>query len=122
MEFSDVLLESNEAAAFLKVSLSWLAKARMRGDGPAYVKGRPIHPLRGDRVDPVDEVAPAPVDERAVVAAGVGRGEGVLRGDRFGVGIMVHLNTLVYIKRNEVELRLGTNITVYARDIYLIYS
>ena len=43
MEFSDVLLEPNEAAAFLKVSLSWLAKARMRGDGPAYVKvGRSI--------------------------------------------------------------------------------
>jgi hypothetical protein len=32
MEFNEVLLEPNEAAAFLKVSLSWLAKARMRGD------------------------------------------------------------------------------------------
>ena len=27
-----------EAARILKVSLSWLAKARMRGDGPAYMK------------------------------------------------------------------------------------
>jgi len=43
MEFSDVLLEPNEAAAFLKVSLSWLAKARMRGDGPPYLRiGRSI--------------------------------------------------------------------------------
>jgi len=43
MEFNDVLLEPNEAAAFLKVSLSWLAKARMRGDGPPYIRiGRSI--------------------------------------------------------------------------------
>lgn len=40
---STVLLTPVEAARFLKVSLSWLAKARMRGDGPAYVKvGRAI--------------------------------------------------------------------------------
>jgi hypothetical protein len=31
------LLTVKEAAAHLKVSLSWLAKARMRGDGPPYV-------------------------------------------------------------------------------------
>ena len=35
-----------ETAAFLRVSLSWLAKARMRGDGPPYVKiGRAIRYL-----------------------------------------------------------------------------
>ena len=57
---------------------------------PDLRQGRPINPLRRDRPDPVDEVAPAPVDESAVVAASVGRGEGVLedyqpsrRGDRF---------------------------------------
>lgn len=33
-----VLLTPNEAAKLLKVSLSWLAKARMRGDGPPYIK------------------------------------------------------------------------------------
>ena len=33
-----VLLTPKEAAKLLKVSLSWLAKARMRGDGPPYVK------------------------------------------------------------------------------------
>ena len=33
----------DEAAHILKVSGSWLAKARMRGDGPAYIKmGRSI--------------------------------------------------------------------------------
>ena len=31
------LLTAKEASRLLKVSLSWLAKARMRGDGPAYV-------------------------------------------------------------------------------------
>jgi predicted DNA-binding transcriptional regulator AlpA len=33
---SIVLLTAKEAARLLKVSLSWLAKARMRGDGPPY--------------------------------------------------------------------------------------
>jgi len=38
-----MLLTANDAAKVLKVSLSWLAKARMRGDGPPYVKiGRSI--------------------------------------------------------------------------------
>jgi hypothetical protein len=32
-----VLLTPKEAAKLLKVSLSWLAKARMRGDGPPYI-------------------------------------------------------------------------------------
>jgi excisionase family DNA binding protein len=37
------LLTVKEAAHFLRVSLSWLAKARMRGDGPAYLKvGRSV--------------------------------------------------------------------------------
>ena len=37
-----------EAADFLRVSQSWLAKARMRGDGPPYVKlGRSIR-YRGE--------------------------------------------------------------------------
>ena len=38
-----VLLTPNEAAKLLKVSLSWMAKARMRGDGPPYIRiGRSI--------------------------------------------------------------------------------
>ena len=33
-----VLLTPKEAAKLLKVSVSWLAKARMRSDGPPYIK------------------------------------------------------------------------------------
>ena len=37
------LLTPKEAAKFLRLSVSWLAKARMRGDGPPYMKlGRSI--------------------------------------------------------------------------------
>ena len=37
------LLTPKEAAGFLRVSLSWLAKARMRGDGPPYIQiGRSV--------------------------------------------------------------------------------
>ena len=37
------LLTPKEAAVLLKVSGSWLAKARMRGDGPPFIKvGRSI--------------------------------------------------------------------------------
>lgn len=39
----DRLLTPKEAGDFLRVSGSWLAKARMRGDGPPYVKiGRSV--------------------------------------------------------------------------------
>jgi hypothetical protein len=37
------LLSTEEAAQILKLSPSWLAKARMRGDGPDYIQiGRAI--------------------------------------------------------------------------------
>jgi predicted DNA-binding transcriptional regulator AlpA len=37
------LLTPKDAAELLRVSLSWLAKARMRGDGPPFIKiGRSI--------------------------------------------------------------------------------
>ena len=35
---TDLLLEPKEAAAILKVSLSWLAKARMRDEGPPFIR------------------------------------------------------------------------------------
>jgi len=39
----EVLLTPPEAAKSLKMSVSWLAKARMRGDGPPFVRvGRSI--------------------------------------------------------------------------------
>jgi predicted DNA-binding transcriptional regulator AlpA len=38
-----VLLTPKEAAKLIKVSTSWMAKARMRGDGPPYIPiGRSI--------------------------------------------------------------------------------
>jgi predicted DNA-binding transcriptional regulator AlpA len=38
-----VLLTPSDAAKLLKVSLSWLAKARMTGDGPPFIRvGRSI--------------------------------------------------------------------------------
>jgi hypothetical protein len=41
------LLTPKEAAQLLKVSLSWLAKARMRGDGPPYIQfGRAVRYTR----------------------------------------------------------------------------
>jgi Helix-turn-helix domain len=41
-------LTPKEAALLLRVSLSWLAKARMRGDGPPYIKvGRGIRYSEG---------------------------------------------------------------------------
>jgi predicted DNA-binding transcriptional regulator AlpA len=43
MTTTNVMLEPKEAAAILKVSLSWLAKARMSGEGPAFTKiGRSV--------------------------------------------------------------------------------
>jgi predicted DNA-binding transcriptional regulator AlpA len=43
-----VLLTAKEAARLLKVSVSWLAKARMRGDGPPYLQlGRAIRYSEG---------------------------------------------------------------------------
>jgi hypothetical protein len=39
----DALLTPKEAAHYLRVSLSWLAKARRRGDGPPFISiGRSI--------------------------------------------------------------------------------
>ena len=36
--YPDALLTPDEAAAYLKLSKSWLAKARLNGNGPAYHK------------------------------------------------------------------------------------
>jgi predicted DNA-binding transcriptional regulator AlpA len=37
------LMKANETAEFLRVSESWLAKARMRGEGPPFVQiGRSV--------------------------------------------------------------------------------
>ena len=42
-KFDDEFWTSGQTAEFLNVSVSWLAKARMRGDGPDFVKfGRAV--------------------------------------------------------------------------------
>jgi predicted DNA-binding transcriptional regulator AlpA len=39
----ETLLKPAEAAEFLKISVSWLAKARVNGDGPPFIRvGRSI--------------------------------------------------------------------------------
>jgi predicted DNA-binding transcriptional regulator AlpA len=40
-EGGERLLTPKEAANFLRLSESWLAKARMRGDGPPYIAVAP---------------------------------------------------------------------------------
>jgi hypothetical protein len=45
------MLTPRDAANFLHVSTSWLAKARMRGDGPPYAKfGRSVRYGEGNLV------------------------------------------------------------------------
>ena len=46
------LLTAQEAAGFLRLSVSFLAKARMRGDGPRYRKlSRAVRYLKSDLSD-----------------------------------------------------------------------
>ena len=48
---AELLLPPKDAANFLRVSVSFLAKARMRGDGPPYVKlGRSVRYRESDLV------------------------------------------------------------------------
>jgi hypothetical protein len=45
-----------------------------------------------------------------------------LTSSRQSPGIFIYRNTSLYIRRNEVELSLGTNVEVYARSITLTCS
>ena len=120
------LMTPNEAAKILKVSLSWLAKARMRGDGPPYIRvGRSIRYAEAaliqwmksrQRCRRASSSRDRPEPRR------VGSEQPLLQGHRPEAGIIVYLNTSVYINRNEVERRLGTYIEVYPRYILLTYS
>ena len=66
---SERLLTPKEATQFLRVSLSWLAKARMRGDGPPYIKYR--RSIRYTEAGLRAKVTPAFLDQRSVVAASI---------------------------------------------------
>ena len=70
-----VLLSPKETAKRLKVSFSWLAKARMRGDGPPYIPVGRVHALQRSRLAPMDEVPAAAVDQPAVIVARMTEGE-----------------------------------------------
>ena len=49
----DELVTPKEAAKFIKMSVSWLAKARQRGHGPEYVRfGTSIRYLKSKLVKP----------------------------------------------------------------------
>jgi hypothetical protein len=49
---AEAMLTPAEAAEFLKISQSWLAKARMRGDGPPFMRiRRSIRYSRGTLID-----------------------------------------------------------------------
>jgi excisionase family DNA binding protein len=46
------LVTPKEAAELLKVSVSWLAKARVRGEGPPYIRiGRSVRYREEDLID-----------------------------------------------------------------------
>jgi predicted DNA-binding transcriptional regulator AlpA len=48
----DPLLYPRDVAKLLGVSLSWIAKARLRGDGPRFVKiGRSVRYLQSSVLD-----------------------------------------------------------------------
>ena len=50
-ERAERLLTPKDAANFLSLSTSWLAKSRMRGDGPPYVPfGRAIRYQQSDLI------------------------------------------------------------------------
>jgi helix-turn-helix protein len=49
----DELVTPEEAAKIIKMSVSWLAKARQRGDGPKYVRfGTSIRYLKSKLLEP----------------------------------------------------------------------
>ena len=59
---SERLLTPKEAANLLRLSTSWLAKARMRGDGPAY-EAWSFYSVSGERFTRLDEISSANVNE-----------------------------------------------------------
>ena len=114
------LLTAKDVAVRLKVSLSWLAKARMRGDGPPYIcVGRSIRyaetarnhasacPPASNNGTPTKMCQEA-IDSAQVLAS--------------SAGMNIYLNTSVYMNRNEVECRLGTYTEVLVVGITLTYS
>ena len=59
-----ILLTPKQAARYLNLSVSWLAKRRLAGDGPPYVKLGGAVRLRGSLPPAVDEGPAAHLDQR----------------------------------------------------------
>ena len=127
-----VLLTANEAAKIFKVSLSWLAKARMRGDGPPYIRvGRSIRYAEAALIQWMKSRQRLSTSRAVVVTRSAEREDVPEATNRLAevidreAGIIVHLYTSVYINRNEVELRLGTEYRsicgLYTIDVFLNY-
>ena len=66
-----VLLTPKEAAHHLHVSLSLAGKGAHARRRSRLCQARQVRPLHRAGLGPVDEVAAAPVDQRAVVLAGI---------------------------------------------------
>jgi len=77
----DRLLLPTEASEVLGVSLSWLAKARLRGDGPPFTKiGRSVrYPQSGLR-DFVKVLTRTSTSQSNIVKSGVQHGSLIKRG------------------------------------------
>jgi hypothetical protein len=116
----DPLLHPVQVAKLLSVSLSWLAKSRLR-HWPALHQDRTRRAVRHVGRARIHPQPAAPIDERAVVMPGhrvaedaSRRRRGHLTDDRRRARIVVHRNTSVYIERDEVISSLGTDIAIYS--------
>src|ERR1700730_7113739 len=120
-----VALRSGREAAGCLLLLDGQATAQRHRAAVHQDRARgPVRDVRRARIHP--EPA-AQLDQRAVIVMIVtarknARCAKLLSRLRLGARINVHRYTSIYIKRNEVEQRLGTNITVYSRYIYLTCS
>ena len=116
------MLTPKEAAHRLRLSPSWLAKARMRGDGPPYILiGRAVRYsesalfqwLKSCQRSSTSEHSSGEFNGSCCQTTSVHPGEAV---------IMVHLSTSISFNWNEVERRLGSNLDAHAGSHYLVYS
>ena len=122
----DPLLHPRDVARILNVSTSWLAKSRLSGNGPRFVKiGRAVRypEFLSARIH---QGTDAGIDQRAI-ADRVHRPEGAGKWNENPAPskssrIIIHFYTSIYIKKNCSITRLGMRIEVYAGYIYLMYS
>jgi predicted DNA-binding transcriptional regulator AlpA len=94
----DTLHHPKTAAAFLNMSVSWLAKSRVRGDGPRFVKvGRAVRYLESALRDYIRTRTRGSTTERSFVGVRPRTRLQRLRSPEL-CGIIVHPNTSLYMK------------------------